>query len=226
MSLVRDHRDRTLALIGLTLLCSYWGPRASAEDKAGRENPVELTKEDLFSLQDWQQRPVAVDGFTLGMTRKQAVAMAEAKNLSIKSNMAPATVGELNAPCLQGSCSVYKVRGNYIGIDLFLETGRVTKVSVAVSEDMDLEVRKVNIAREFKGLTFRFFNDYSDNLRKQILGSAEGKEKPALPGAATTYVEYDYPRQGLVLHTTIDKRDHPPKPFDLQVDFVSRPSVR
>jgi len=127
---------------------------------------------------------------------------------------------------LQGSCSVYKVRGNYIGIDLFFETGRVTKVSVAVSEDMDPEVRKVNITREFKGLTFRFFNDYSDNLRKQILGSAEGKEKPALPGAATTYVEYDYPRLGLVVHTTIDKRDHPPKPFDLQVDLVSRPSMK
>jgi hypothetical protein len=214
---VITRRTKLFAFLVPCALCAA-GARPQAKENA---KAVELTQVDLFSLPDWQNRPVSVDEFIVGMTREQALAMAKAKDLRVASNAAPRTVGELNGPCQQGSCSVYKTRGNYIGIDLFLERDRVTKVTVAISRDMDPEVREVNVTREFKGLTYRFFNRYSDSLRDRILGAAEGKETPERPGAAITHVEYAYPRQGLIVHTTIDKRDHPPKAFDLEVDFLS-----
>ena len=207
----------TTLVVGVTCAGSVSLPATPEDVKA-----VELTQVDLFSLTDWQQRPVSVDGFIPGMTREQASAVANAKDLSIASNAAPRTVGELNGPCREGSWSVYKSRGNYVGIDLFLEKGLVTKMTVAVSEDMDPEVRQVNVTREFKGLTYQFFNQYSDSLRNRILGPPEGKETPESPGAAITHVEYDYPKLRVIVHTTIDKRDHPPKPFDLEVDFLAR----
>lgn len=215
-----------LVMFGLSVLCVSCGPNASPPQGEANKQPVELTKEDLFSLPDWRQRPVSVDGFLLGMTREQALAMAQANDLKVVSNAAPRTVGELYGPCREGPCSVYKSRGNYVGIDLFLETDRVTRVTVAISEDMDPGVREVNITREFKGLTYEFFNHYSDSLRERILGAVEGREKPDAPGAAITHIEYDYPKFGLIVHTTIDKRDHPPKAFDLDVDFTARPSVK
>jgi len=218
-SLIR--RKVVLLVIGLSVLCVSFGSKASTQSKERNNRPIELTKEDLFSLPDWQHRPVSVNGFVLGMTREQALAVAKANGLGIASNAAPRTVGELNGPCLEGSCSVNKVRGNYIGIDLLLEADRVTKVTVAISEDMDPDVRKVNITREFRGLTYQFFNLYADSLRKRILGATVAKEKPEVPGAAITHVEYDYPQMGVIVRTTINKREHPPKAFDLAVDFVA-----
>lgn len=212
-------RTKVFAALVSYLLCA-----AGACPQAKPENvkAVELTQVDLFSLADWQQKPVSVDGFRVGMMREQALALAKTKDLRVASNAAPRTVGELNGPCQEGPCSVYKTRGNYVGIDLFLEKGRVTKVTVTISEDMDPEVREVNITRQFKGLTYEFFNRYSDSLRNHILGASEGKETPDGPGAAITHVEYDYLQLGLIIHTTIDKRDHPPKAFDLWVDFLAR----
>ena len=111
--------------------------------------------------------------------------------------------------------------GNWIGIDLFFDSSdRITMIKVGVPVDAYPEVKKVNVGRQFKGLTYQFFNHYTDGLRKRFLGDVEGKEKSSIGGASLTYVEYDYPQLGLVVHTTIDKRDHPPKPFDLEVDFV------
>jgi len=159
------------------------------------------------------------------MTREQAFEIAQADNLRLLTNLAPKTVGELNGPCRrdESSCKVCRVKGPWIGVDLFFAADRLAKIKVSIPPDDAVEdVKKVNVARQFKASTFHFFNHYSDSLRNLVLGPAEGKEKPALHGAALTYVEYDYPQSGLIVHTTIDKRDHPPKPFDLEIDFVSR----
>ncbi|HVR22716.1 MAG TPA: hypothetical protein VMU26_05295 [Candidatus Polarisedimenticolia bacterium] len=54
------------------------------------------------------------------------------------------------------------------------------------------EVKRANVARQFKGLTCQLFNHYSDALRQQIFGPAEGKENPQMPpGSALVDVEYD-----------------------------------
>jgi len=35
------------------------------------------------------------------------------------------------------------------------------------------------------------------------------------------YVEYDYPSARVIVLITIDKRDNPPQPFDIELDFVA-----
>jgi hypothetical protein len=200
---------------------------ASAVPPTRDGNETELTLEDLFSLPDWQQKSVAVSGFALGMTRSQASQLAQTSGLRLTTNVAPKTVGEVKAPCTQASCGVYQVNGNWIGVDLYFDAAdQINTIKVSVPDEADPAVRKVNITRQFKGLTFQFFNHYSDTLRKKILGPAESKEKPERPGAAITHIEYDYLRANLIMHTKVDKRDDPPKPFDLEVDFVAHPSVK
>ena len=177
---------------------------------------VELTQVDLFSLSDWQHKTVSVNGFILGMTRAKASELAQARRLKLL----PVSLSEGGRSC-EASCALYQDGGNWIGIDLFFDSSdRITMIKVGVPVDAYPEVKKVNVGRQFKGLTYQFFNHYTDGLRKRFLGDVEGKKKSSIGGASLTYVEYDYPQLGLVVHTTIDKRDHPPKPFDLEVDFV------
>ena len=210
-----------LALPGIiwALVVSNWRAEASAH---GGE-PTELTQVDLFGLPAWEQKPVSVNGFTLGITREQAFEIAKARNLVFKPNMPTATAAEGKAPCTPVSCTVSMANGNAIGVDLKFDMDRITKITVSVPEDADPEVKKVNVSREFKGLTRQFFNHYSDSLRNRIFGPREGKESHDLlsagPDYSYTHVEYDYLQSGVIIHVTISKRD--PKPFDLEVDFVA-----
>jgi hypothetical protein len=196
---------------------------ARAEMMFAVKDPVELTKEDLFSLPDWKGRDVAVEGFVLGMTRKQAFEVAKAKGLTLRSDQPPGRVGGVNLPCRGKSCSVSQVNGNWIGINLLFEADRLSRIKVSVPIDAYPEVKKVNIARKFKGRTYEFFNNYSDDLRKQIFDPAEEKQIPIKAGAQISNlveIEYGYLSSGVIIHATIDKNEHPPKPFDLEVEFV------
>jgi hypothetical protein len=199
---------------------------ASAEMMLAVKNPIELTKEDLFSLSDWKERDVALDGFVLGMTREQAFEVAKAKDLKLRSDQPPGKVGQVKLPCLDRSCSVSQINGNWIGINLLFDADRLVRIKVSVPSDAYREVKKVNIARQFTGRTYEFFNNYSDDLRKQIFGPAEEKKTPIKAGAQISNleeIEYEYLSSGVIIHVTIDKNEHPPKPFDLEVDFVRHP---
>lgn len=204
-------------LVAISCLCVYAGCSLGSNSQT-----VELTQTDLFSLPDWQHRSVAISGFSLGISRAEASELARAHNLRLLTKTFR-TVGDVNGPCRpdEESCTVYRAAGPWIGLDLFFDNDRLKKMKVSVSDDAIPEVQKVSVAREFKSLTARFFNHYSEDLRLKILGHAEGKETPDTPGAAITHVEYNYPQLGLIVNTTFDKRDHPPKPFDLEVDFVA-----
>ena len=210
----------TLAL--LTIISALVAP-GFGQASADQENTVELTREDLFGLPVWQHKRIAIDGFTLGISREQAFEIAKSQHLSLTPNGPPTTIGELTAPCIQASCSVGQIHGNAIGLDLFFDNDRITKIKASVPADAYPEVKKVNIAREFKGLTSQFFNHYSNGLRNRILGSAEGKEThdklSTGPDYFYTHIEYDYLHAGVIVHVTVSKRD--PEPFDLEVDFVS-----
>lgn len=209
------------ALLGI--ICALIVSDGLGQARLHRGRAVELTQVDLFSLPDWERNPVAVDGFTLGITREQAFEIAKARNLALRPNMPTRTAEEENAPCSQVSCAVSKVNGNAIGVALFFDMDRITKIKVSVPIDADPEVKKVNVAREFKGLTREFFNHYSDSLRNRILGPAEGKETHDLlstgPDPFYTHIRYDYLQFGVIVHVTVSKRD--PEPFDLEVDFVA-----
>ena len=185
---------------------------------AQETNSVELTESDLFSLPNWQRRAVTVDGFARGMTRAQALEIAEAKNLRLVPNLLPGmTMAQMKGPCVQPSCPVYKAHGSWVGIDLFFDAEKISKIEVGLSVDMDPEVKKVNIARKFKGLTNQFFNHYDDRLRNQLLGSAEAKRDPSGPRDTDhlKYVQYEYPESGIVVHVTISDGEA----IDLAVDF-------
>ncbi len=207
----------------VSLLCVFFSPNARLHATAENGKPIELTQVDFFSLADWQHKSVAIEGFVLGMTRAEATRLAQAHGLQFLPNMPTRTVGEAKGPCRQASCAIYQVHGNYIGIDLYFDaTDHVSKISVSVSVDMDPQVSRVNVSRRFRGLTREFFDHYSDSLRNRIFGPVEGKEKPFIPASAITRVEYNYPQAGVTVRVTIDKRDDPAKPYDLDVDFATR----
>ena len=198
-------------------------PNARPNAASENGNPVELTEVDLFSLPDWQHRPVAIEGFVLGMTRSEARRLAEDHDLKFLPNMPRKTGGVQKGSCLQTSCAVYKVHGNYIGIDLYFDAAdHVSKMGVSVSVDMDPEVKRSNVSRRFRGLTYELFDHYSDSLRKKIFGLVEGKEKPFIPASAITRFEYDYPQAGVLVRVTTDKRDDPARSLDLDVEFSAR----
>jgi hypothetical protein len=187
------------------------------------DGAIELTNVDLFGSPNWQQSTISVDGFTLGITREQAFAIAKTRNLALRPNLPMRTAEERKGPCRQQSCAVSKADGNWIGVDLFFDAERVTKIKVSVPVEAYPDVKKVNIAREFKGLTHQFFNKYSESLRAKILGPAEGKETHDLlssgPDYSYKHIEYDYLSSGIIVHVTVSKEN--PEPFDLEVDFVS-----
>jgi hypothetical protein len=204
-----------ILLLAIALFCFLRIPPVMAQEK----DPVELTQSDLFSLPNWRHRTVAIDGFVPGISRAQALEIAAAKNLRLAPTGPGLTIRELRGPCTQARCSVGSGHGNWVGIDLFFDAEKVTKIEVGLSVDMDPEVKKVNVAQRFKGLTYQFFNHYSDSLREKILGSADGKRDNSMPRDTDhiTYVEYDYAHSGVVVHVT--KGDE--EPLDLSVDFFA-----
>jgi hypothetical protein len=218
-----QNRALTIPFFALALVCVLLPPCSWAQAAPTDGNVVELTRVDLVRAPDWEHRRVSIDGFVLGMRRSEAFDIAGASKLRLRPNMPGLTASERKGPCRQASCSVSQVRGNWIGVDLYFDADRLTKIKVSVPVDADPEVKKVNVANKFKGLTYEFFNNYSDNLRERILGSNKGNETPITAGSqvsALVDVGYDYSHAGMVVHVTRDQRDHPPMPFDLEVDFI------
>jgi hypothetical protein len=183
---------------------------------------VDLTKTDLFSLPDWEKRTIAVDGFTLGISRGDAFRMAEAAKLRLVPQRIE-TVQKPLGPCFQESCDV--ITDNWIGISLsFDATQHVNKIVVGTSVDEYPEVKRASVIRFFTGRTAQFFNNYTDALREQLLGHVEGKvtHDILLSGKEDTHfphIEYDYPQSGVIVHVTVAPPD--PKPLDIELDFVA-----
>jgi hypothetical protein len=223
MQLMTNHVGFAARSVAAMLFFATLAAGASAEMTFDAKEPVELTREDLFSLPDWKQREVAVDGFVLGMTREQAFEVAKAKGLKLRSDQPPGKVRWVKLPCRGKSCSVLQANGNWVGINLLFDADHLARIRVSVPVDTYPEVKKANIAREFKGRTYELFNNYSNDLRTQMFGPAEEKQTPIKVGAQISnlaQVAYGYLSSGLIIHVTIDKNEHPPKPFDLEVDFV------
>lgn len=184
---------------------------------------VELTKEDLFSFPDWRERAVAVNGFVLGMTREEAFEVAKAEGLKLRSDQPPGKVNGVKLPCGDRSCSVSQINGDWIGVNLSFDGDRLVRINVSVPVGADPEVKRVNVARTFKGRTYEFFNHYSDDFRNQIFGPAEEKLTPIKVGTQISnlvQIEYEYLHSGVIIHVMIDRNDHRAKPFDLEVGFV------
>jgi len=205
------------------LLCVAGATQARQIAGSGDLDTVDLTQADLFSLPGWQHRNVAVGGFNIGMTRSQAAQLAQAHGWVLRPDTPPRKAAALKGPCVESSCGVHEAQGNWIGLDLgFDAANHINIIKVSFPTDADPQVMRVNIVRQFNGLTREFFSHYSDDLRNRVLGKIEGKRRESAHSAPFAYVEYDYPSLGLVVHTTVDTRDNPAKPFDLEVDFRAR----
>lgn len=202
----------------LLLLCVPFAKDGSLYADDGNPAPTELTRVDLFAQQGWRQRPVAVDGFVLGMSRSEAVQLAAMRGLVLRSSLPPP---EPRISCRRSACDVCEVRGNCIGINFHFDgADRVSQIAVSFSGDMDPEVKKSNITEKFQGFTYKLLRRYSEELRSQIFGAVKGIEKPDLTGSSITHIEYAYPDVGVTVRITTDKRDHPQKAFDVEVDFA------
>lgn len=206
-----------LALVGVTPGLASWSHAASSDQA------IELTDRDLFGTRDWEHKELLINGFKLGLNKTDVLQVANTNHLVLRT-LSPRNVGETNGPCRQdeSSCSVYEDDGPWVGMKLFFDTAsRLEKINVSVPVDAIPEVKRVNVARKFKGQTYQFFNHYSDGLRSRILGPTEAKRLP-VKGGSTIFsnLEYDYSRSGLIVRVTIDTRDNPPSPFDLEVDFT------
>jgi hypothetical protein len=218
--MMRDRHTTTVGVFSLPSLLVFIFVLASlgtwAQEAAHDTGLVELTKNDLFSLPHWEKRTIAVDGFTLGISRIDAFRIAEAANLRLVSPK-PETPRKPFGPCLQESCSVYAK--NWVGIDLYFDAAqRVNKIAVGTSVDEDPEVKKDSVIQFFTGRTAQFFNDYTDAFREQLLGRTEAKVTHE--GARFAHVEYDYPQSGVIVNVTLADAD--PKPLDIELDFVAR----
>src|ERR1700746_137473 len=130
-----------IRLLAFVVLCLPFVPELMTQET----EPVELTQSDLFSLPNWRGRTVAVDCFLRGMTRAQAVELAGTKNLTLVPSGPVLTMAQLKEPCVKAArCSVGKTQGNSIGINLFFDAEKVTKIEVGLSADMYPEVKKDN----------------------------------------------------------------------------------
>src|SRR5271169_336778 len=103
------------ALALLSVIFALAAPSSFGQTSSREGNAVELTQEDLFDSQDWQHKRIAIDGFTLGISREQAFEIAKSQHLSLTPNGPPTTIRAMTAPCIQASCSVGQIHGNGIG---------------------------------------------------------------------------------------------------------------
>jgi hypothetical protein len=81
-------------------------------------------------------------------------------------------------------------------------------------------LKEVNVARQFKALTYDFFKHYSDSLRNRILGTVEGRvDTEKRPSSVFIYLVYVDANTQVAVVVTVDRRDRLAKPFDLEGEF-------
>ena len=186
--------------------------------------PVELTQVDLFGDSHWKQMPVAINGFALGMPKAEAVQLALKQRLALvqqrrRQQDVCCTIAEVYE-----AVGKYHRHGNPIGLRLYFDgTNRISKMSLNVAEAMDPDVAAVNITHKFRGLTSQLFAHYSESLRQQIFGSAQGKQRPrsSVPDDTDVVIKYEYPQSGVTLSITTDRGKGPPNIWEVALDFYA-----
>lgn len=193
------------------------GAAVELQARAESQKPVELTEIDVMASKGWSSKSISVYGFTLDLTRPEAFAVARSKKLAVREGGSPRSLAESNKDCSGSYCQVTTADNTYVGIDLYFGTDEhLNKLVVSVPSDAGAAVRRVNVARKFKGDTYRFFNHYSDDLRGQLIGPEEHKQTRSL--RSYQYVEYDYTHAGIIVNVTTNSRYS--SPFDLSMSFV------
>jgi len=186
-----------ISLLLSTVLCSKMS-------LAQVDRPIEFTETDPFNNAQWNSSQVTVLGFKLGMKRSDAAQVAQSRGLSLE---------ELKgSPCVATVCSVFGKEG-WTGVDLLYDSrDTVSKISIdAYVADLSEKLARGLIVRVLRGSTQRLMSDYSDKLRRELLGMEDERcVKPPKTTAAVQsyYNEYKYNRLGLMFHVeTIEKAE-------------------
>ncbi len=176
-----------------------------------RGTRLELTEVDVLARHDWSSEDVAVLGFHLGMKRAEAMENARERKLTLM-----ATTHQDTSPCSVSHCDVCDEKVICNGIGLEFDSGEsVDAINIVRTEpDFSSEVRNASIVRHFKGRTYSFFHNYSNELRLKLLGSESKREENAS-------VKYLYPKFGVQVYVSHSpNRGVPEGSAGLTVSFV------
>jgi hypothetical protein len=169
---------------------------------------LEATAVDVFSAKDWDSRQISVLGFRLGMSRTEALSVAQQRGLRL-INPLPPNAGEERREDVLG---IHGPDG-WTGVDLvFGKDAQVEEI------DMDLFVGFAGgaqwIAERLKGASRQLAVHYSDKLRVQLLGREDQHcvSHAAPPIADNSFHTYKYTRRGFVFKIDAIERGDPAKP--------------
>jgi hypothetical protein len=158
---------------------------------------LDITHVDLFRVRGWTSTRVSVEGLRLGMSLEQAQAVLSARGLSLYDY--------LNRPNRCGAsshaCDVSRnglTDGTIISVELDAN-GHIVMILLGIPDDP--ATLPETIAGRFKGMTRRFFFDYSDELRVRLLGPPDRVKKSPTTDAMQGQIYY-YDRIGLIVSTS------------------------
>jgi hypothetical protein len=177
---------------------------------------IELTRTDLFSVRDWKASNVSVLGFHLGKTRGQATATAVKQGLQLADY-------DCRGSCRGSLCDVFCKGFVWVGITLgFNSDGSVERVGVGVPPFFaDPAVKEASVVRKFKGATYRFFTQYSEALRRKLMGAGVVETKTESSHRSPLKpIRYSYPARGVEVYVSRD-RSSPHQLIELSISFVS-----
>ena len=217
---------RTVRHVGtLFLLAAMFGPHEHSNGFAAAQRTItdadlkriEITEKDLFASPNWDGNNVDVLGFRLAMTRPEANANAKRHNLLLVDP----DLRNL-AECSKNECEVCNSRSICPGITLaFGAEDEINRIDITrIPSDAATAVKKVAVDRQFKGDTYLFFHQYSNDLRLRLFGPEGSREvlskkNPSYQGK----VRYEYPLRGLTIFVSANPHG-PERTSDLVISFV------
>lgn len=184
-------------------------PREASPDSTTK---LEITQIDLFGLRHWSSTQVTIYGFRLGMTIREASALARRKRFSLNEE---ATQG----PCLElpknpnfdvdwRACHVMTARALPTGVELhFRDRDSVVdriEVYVLPAWGSPASWRRDALTKRLIGRTYRLMNHYSDELRLSFLGPEDSSEERR-ESSYLVRKSYLYRKLGLVFKVSYDR---------------------
>lgn len=191
-------------------IVSGWSQRQASQESI--PPVIELTRNDLFSQTGWDSRQVSILGVRVEMTRKETQKLLRAEGYDLED------VESTNRDCRSERCQVCNSKGLCPGLALSFDASNyVTSMTIEkIPADAVASIRKAAIAKRFHGKTYSFFNDYSNALRKRLLGPESSVE------ANSQYPDikaYWYDDRGIIVSVN-PGRSGLEKEYDLSVTFT------
>ncbi len=217
-------------VVSLAFISPGYSPNQADGQIAQNRGAFEITGVDLFGIKGWDSRQVSVLGFMLGMERREAFMIAQRDEVHLDDDHGQGCLTAKTCSVIQG--------GNFNGVNLYFgETDVLEKIGIEVRfRNVSREERSASVADRFNGVTRRFVESYSDNLRIRTLGRTDviraGKmpTPPVWANKISTYFppaparfEYQYGSLGLILH--VDLHD-PAMGTDSAIDRLTIEFVR